>query len=202
MLTFNEPVTIGTTNLNSVFVIKDSQGNPLNLSITIPSGFGTLSGGSWINVTEVVITFLSSGSDTFNFGSARTVGSTSTPGGAQSLTVGLSDGNYYLNTNGALISNNGVLLDYNHNGSPGAGGTEVDEFWRLFGDSRGVRAVDGSSAGDFKNANNQPATTGSKGTANPLYEWYFDYNEDGNVDVNNTIDQAAFLARVYTNLGA
>ena len=107
-----------------------------------------------------------------------------------------------MNTNGALISNHGVLLDYNHNGSPGMGGTEVDEFWRLFGDSRGVRAVDGTSAGDFKNANIQSATTGSKHTANPLYKWYFDYNEDGNVDVGNTIDQAAFLARLDTNLQA
>ena len=78
VLTFNEPVTIGTTNLNSVFAIKDGSGNLLNLSIT---SNGTVSENSLMNVTEVVITFLSSDSDTFNFATKTTVGSSSTPGG-------------------------------------------------------------------------------------------------------------------------
>jgi hypothetical protein len=258
VLNFSEPVTIGATDLTTVFKVKDSENvtaaswasgtasitlqYPLTLTtgqtVTVsgmtpagfngtftvtgvsgntftyslannpgsgPVGFGTVTGNnlslsitsdgtvgssSITNVGSVTIKFNSGGPDTFNFPSSKTVA-------GQTLSVGLNDGNYFLNTDGTKISNNGVFLDYNHNGNPGSGGTQVDEFWRLFGDSRGSRAVDGTSFGDFKTVDN--STLGAKGSK---YVWYFDSNEDGNIDVGNTTDKTAFNARLFKNIKA
>ena len=190
VLVFNEPVTINTTNLASVFGIKDSSNTSLNLVIT---SNGTVTGSTLTNVTQVVIKFASGSPDSFNFVTPYAVNTSGAIGGSQTVSVGLNDGNYFLSTNGSAISNNGVLLDTQHNGA-GSGGTQADETWRLFGDSRGSRIVDGLSASDFRLANNQSASGKS---SNPNYKWYFDVNGDANVDVSNTIDQNAFKAN-YT----
>jgi hypothetical protein len=198
VLTFNEPVVIDVTSgLASVFGIKDASNTALNLNITTN---GTPSGNTLTGVTRVTITFAAGSPDTFNFGTAVTTTTPQAPAlaaaGLSSITTGLNDGNYFLSTNGNLITNNGVKLDSNHNGT-GSGGTETDEFWRLFGDSRGRRTTDGQSVVDFSAANNSGTAKGQNTSA---YRWYFDFNEDANIDRGNTTDQTAFLNNLYNYL--
>jgi hypothetical protein len=176
-------------------------GNNLSLSIT---SNGTVGSSSITNVTQVIIKFNSGSPDTFNFATgSATVGTSTSNGGQQLVNVGLNDGNYFLNTDGTKISNNGVFLDYQHNGNPGStGGTQVDEFWRLFGDSRGTRGVSAANLGDFQTTEGQASTITTKtGKApNPNYKWYFDSNEDQGVDVGNTIDKTAFNNHLFSSI--
>jgi hypothetical protein len=196
VLNFNEAVTIGTTNLASVFQVKDAANNAVGLNIT---SNGTVSGSTLTGVTQVRITFTGT-TDTFNFITAVTSSTPqapSLPPGITSLTTGLNDGNYFLSTDGTQISNNGVRLDFQHNGNPGTGGTQTDEFYRLFGDSRGSRSVDGLSSLDFRLANNSGTAKGQNTSA---YRWYFDFDENANIDIGNTTDKNAFLANLYHTL--
>jgi hypothetical protein len=199
VLTFNEPVTIAATDLTTVFSVKDAANNPLSLAIT---SNGTVSGSTLTGVTRVTITF-NAGADVFAFAAPVTTSTPQAPAlaaaGLSQVSTGLNDGNFFLSTDGTKISNNGVFLDFNHTGIPGAGGTQTDEFWRLFGDSRGRRAVDGLNVNDFRNANQSGTGKGQNTTS---YRWYFDFNEDGNIDRSNTTDQTAFLARLNTVLSA
>jgi autotransporter-associated beta strand protein len=150
---FNEPVSIA--NLTGDFTVQDKSGNAIATTVTVTAGTdngnNTASG-----VTQLVLTFNSDTSaDTFAFANADPFGNTR----------GLVDGNYFLHTLVADVTNNGVALDGAHSGVAGsttAGSTaprggqglyEVDEFWRLFGDTRGDRKVDGLAAFDFSQTN-------------------------------------------------
>jgi len=150
-LTYNEPVTIA--NLTTDFSVLDAQGNPLSINVLDNHG---LSSGSDSNVTKVVITFnLNTGAaagDTYAYGTSLT----DNFGNA----IALTDGNFFLNTVVAAITNNGVALDGSHNGVGGSttvgsgnlngnGVNQIDEFWRLFGDAQGHRRVNGSDNSVF-----------------------------------------------------
>ena len=110
--------------------------------------------------TQLFVTFNADATHTFNF---------ITPYLDQfgnTLTVGLVDGNYFLNTKVADISaasNSAVLLDGAKNGMSGSttsgtgnlggnGVNQVDEFWRLFGE-QGRRQVDGVDTTNFRTVN-------------------------------------------------
>jgi hypothetical protein len=139
-VTFNEPVDISDV---AAFSVKDAQGATLSTNVLI--GGAVVSPGTGASgVSSLVITF-NAGTDTF----AYPAGITDPLGN----TVALNDGNYFLSTDATKVSNNGVLLDWQHNGQPGAGGTEIDEFWRLFGDVNGQRVVNGLSNSAFNAAN-------------------------------------------------
>jgi hypothetical protein len=212
--TAGQSVTIsGAGGFNGTFSITPSATNPLqftyalatnpgavtlgtnsNVTFAVTLGTittnGTTSGTTLIGVTQAIIKFAAGSAGTFGF-AARTIE-------GQSVSVGLNDADYFLSTNGADITSNGVFLDTAHNGNPSdVSGTEIDEFWRLFGDDRGVRAVDQNAVNDFKAVNG--STSGAKGSK---YVYYEDFNLDGNIDVSNTIDQAAILQRLNKNLGA
>jgi hypothetical protein len=182
-LAFNEPVDI--VDLATDFVVKDASGNALSVNYLIG---GTPATGAQSGVTVLVITF--------NPGSGATAGDTVAflnpdPFGN---TVGLSDGNFFLDTLVADVTNTGVALDGLHNGiggSSGAGGLEVDEFWRLFGDTNGDRQVDATDRRAFGDA------LGTAQGGNGNYQWYLDVNEDGNIDGT---DQTAFYANFRRHL--
>jgi hypothetical protein len=172
-----------------------------------------------------------------------------------------------------------VLLDWQHNGAPGSGGTEVDEVWRFFGDFLGTRSVNGLDNGQFLTADGSTSTTSGAsdsvvsattnsqglvtitltnpvvfvvgetvtisgvaiggntnnpyngtftvlsvsgnsftyqanstpsatadantgGASAPTYQWFMDFNMDGNLDVGNTTDHAAFRQRFGHRLQA
>jgi hypothetical protein len=173
-----------STSFRNIFQVLDANNNPINLVFTIPTGGGTYNSTTGVatNVTVLVIRFLSSGSDTFTFGHVDPFGNT----------VGLNDGNYFLNTNASLVTDGqGQQLDGDRNGT--FGGNGHDEFWRLFGDSLGRRQVDNT---DVFNFNKQ------FGVSNPdtnVLAWFFDFNMD-NV-INNT-DLTAILANRGKHLNA
>ncbi len=150
-LTFNEPVSIA--NLSTDFQVMDTSGNPLSINVSDSNGN---SSGSDTGVTSVVITFNlnegpgGSSGDTYAYGMTNGVANTDVYGN----TVALNDGNFFLDTVVAEITNNGIALDGAHDGVGGSitsgsnapyggqGKYEVDEFWRLFGDVNGARNVD------------------------------------------------------------
>jgi hypothetical protein len=202
-LTFNEAVNI--VDLSTDFQVKDAQGNLLNINVSDPNTGVTTVGAPPGAVpdsgaTLLIISFNADATHTFNFGTT-----TFTDVFGNTPTVGLVDGNYFVNTTVADISsaaNASVLLDGAHNGVSGSTTTgsgnlngngvhEVDEFWRYFGDTLGRRQVDGSDNVAFGGA------LGSN-TASPNYLWYLDYNEDG--IINTTTDKPAFRARLNTRL--
>ncbi len=282
-LTFSTPVNI--VDLASDFVLKDASGNPLSINVSDPGTGATTEGASGpvpdSGATQLFVTFNADATHTFNF---------ITPYLDQfgnTLTVGLVDGNYFLNTKVADISaasNSAVLLDGAKNGMSGSttsgtgnlngnGVNQVDEFWRLFGDTEGRRQVDGVDTTNFRTVNgvtqetsgmtagitaasesnntvtittNGPSgflmgeivnivglpagyngsfvilsvngntftymapTSGLTAVTNPTgaaatlnsYQWYLDYNEDGNIDVGNTLDQTQLINRLFTQLPA
>jgi hypothetical protein len=146
------------------------------------------------SVSQVVITFADDGVHSFTFGGADPLGNT----------VGLKDGNFFLDTRSADITSNGIALDGAHSGVGGSttttgtgvyngGGTyEVDEFYRLFGDSRGARTVNGLSNNDWN------AAFGTS-TGAAAYKWYFDYNLDGTI---NAADKGFFSPNLGKTLKA
>ncbi len=67
---------------------------------------------------------------------------------------------------------------------------EADKFFRYFGDSDGDRDLDASDSLRLRNSYGQ--TAGSS-----RYLWYFDYDQDGDVDAD---DRSQFLARYRTSL--
>jgi hypothetical protein len=158
-------------------------------------------------VSKVTITFNDDGKDVMTY-SALYTGS----GGYDALgnSTYLVDGNYFLNTTAADITNNGVALDGGHNGVPGSptmgtgnlngnGMYEVDEFWRLFGDVNGDRRVNGldnsvytQTVGSTGGGSGQTGGTG-------LYLWYLDSNMDGNI---NSTDTTAFHKQLGKVLNA
>src|SRR5205807_1260466 len=109
---------------------------------------------------------------------------------------GLNDGNYFLNTTVADIgssANPAVLLDGAHNGVAGSvtsGTSEVDEFWRLYGDANGDRSVDGQDV---------PALQAAHNMSNPDAgaDWFMDYDLD---NVINGTDAGQFNNRFFTHL--
>ncbi len=282
-LTFSTPVNI--VDLASDFVLKDASGNPLSINVSDPGTGATTEGASGpvpdSGATQLFVTFNADATHTFNF---------ITPYLDQfgnTLTVGLVDGNYFLNTKVADISaasNSAVLLDGAKNGMSGSttsgtgnlngnGVNQVDEFWRLFGDTEGRRQVDGVDTTNFRTVNgvtqetsgmtagilaasesnntvtittNGPSgflmgeivnivglpagyngsfvilsvngntftymapTSGLTAVTNPTgaaatlnsYQWYLDYNEDGNIDVGNTLEQTQLINRLFTQMPA
>ncbi len=282
-LTFSTPVNI--VDLASDFVLKDASGNPLSINVSDPNtGATTMDATGPVPdsaATLLFVTFNADATHTFNF---------ITPYLDQfgnTLTVGLVDGNYFLNTKVADISaasNSAVLLDGAKNGMSGSttsgtgnlngnGVNQVDEFWRLFGDTEGRRQVDGVDTTNFRTVNGVTAatsgmtagilaasesnntvtittsapsgflmgeivnivglpagyngsfvilsvngntftymapTSGLTAVTNPTgaaatlnsYQWYLDYNEDGVIDVGNTLDQTQLINRLFTQLPA
>jgi hypothetical protein len=203
-VTFSEAVNIA--DLASDFQVLDAAGNALSITVTDPIDGVTTAGATGpvpdTDVTTLVISFNAGSLDTFNFGEA-----TWTDVFGNTPTVGLNDGNYFLQSKVGDISsaaNSAILLDGAHDGvagsttpgttSPrgGQGLYEVDEFWRLFGDTEGRRHVDNTDLYNFEQAF---GTT----VSSPNYLWYVDYNEDGSI---NSTDQTALLARRFTNLPA
>ena len=146
---FSEPVTVNP----AAFTVTDASGNTLSINILtadITDG-GTPITSTTSGLTQVVITFNTSGGpaagDTFSYGAGVT--------DPMGNTVGLTDGDYYLSTNGANITSGSLYLDYLKNGNlANAQGTEVDEFWRFFGDANGTRRVNNADAAAFFLANN------------------------------------------------
>ena len=86
--------------------------------------------------------------------------------------MGLNDGNYFLHTTAALITNNGVALDGAKNGTPGS--NETDEFWRLYGDTLGRRQVDWTDNKMLVDSYNSTSVDFN-------YPWFLDYNMDGTI---------------------
>jgi hypothetical protein len=76
----------------------------------------------------------------------------------------------------------------------GNGVNEVDEFWRLFGDTLGHRLVNGQDLVNFRAAYGSSLSAG-----NPNYAWYLDANGDG---VINGTDNTAFQADYTKKLNA
>jgi hypothetical protein len=93
----------------------------------------------------------------------------------------LADGSYRLTIRGDTIRDAATrLLDGDRDGV--AGGNQVVEFSRRFGDTDGDGDVDARDKQVFK-------TTFRKRSRQPSYLWYLDYNADGRV---STDDQAQF----------
>jgi hypothetical protein len=285
-LFFDEPVNI--VNLLTDFQVKDANGNVLSINVTDPNTGVTTVGATGpvpdTGATMLVITFnLNTGAaagDTYAYGTTGGTPNADVFGNS----IALTNGNFFLNTKVADITNNGIALDGAHNGVGGSttqgtgnlngnGVNEIDEFWRLFGDANGTRFVDALDAHIFGttegsvlnavsdsvvsasssptglitltttaqngfqqgeqvaisgvmisgNANNpyngnffiQSVTLNTNGTTTITYQalsvpsaaadantgalstvpylWYLDFNQDGNIDVGNTLDSAPFF---------
>jgi hypothetical protein len=99
-------------------------------------------------------------------------------------TIGLLDGNFFLNTDATKVTDgNGKQLDGDRNGT--FGGNGVDEFWRMYGDANGDRWVDGLDNQMFN-------STFGKSSGQSGFLWYFDSEGNGAVD---TTDRTAFRNR-------
>ena len=181
-VTFNEPVDI--SDIAGAFVVKDAQGNPLSINVIIAAGTDN-GDNTATGVTMVLITFNGDATHTITFTNPDVFGNT----------VGLKDGNFFLNMDGTKIGANGVLLDYNHTGNPGTGGTEIDEFWRLYGDQDGNRTVDDLDYGPGGGTTFED--TLSSTSADPNYLWYFDLDMDGNI---NGVDDDQMIANMFRYL--
>jgi hypothetical protein len=197
-VTFSQPVNIA--NLGTDFQVVDAAGQVLSTTATDNNG---VSSGSDSGVTSVVITFNAGSVDSFSLAEA-----TYTDQNTGTMpTVVLNNGNYFLNTTVADItgSSSGIELDGAHDGIAGSttagsgvyggnGVNEVDEFWRLFGDTLGHRLVNGQDLVNFRAAYGSSLSAG-----NPNYAWYLDANGDG---VINGTDNTAFQADYTKKLNA
>jgi hypothetical protein len=94
--------------------------------------------------------------------------------GSYSDAVGLKDGNYRLNINGAV-------LRVDADSSSATNINRVDDFYRYFGDSDGDRDVDATDYNRFRQAN---ATAGMQ-----ALDFLFDFDDDGNTDADNDTTQ-------------
>ncbi|MBX9628182.1 MAG: Ig-like domain repeat protein, partial [Gemmataceae bacterium] len=102
--------------------------------------------------------------------------------------VGLADGNYFVEVRADAVTANGVRLDGDRDGS--AGGDLSAQVFRFFGDVNGDRYVDRVDDGRFG------AAFGGKPT-DPADPVFFDVNQDGVLDAT---DRAAFLKNRARNL--
>jgi hypothetical protein len=180
-LTFSAPVNI--VDLRSDFQVKDASGNLLSINVfdlnTGATTIGTTGAVPDTGATQVFVTFNADATHTFTFGTT-----TFTDLFGNAPTVGLLDGNYFLNTKVADISsasNSTVLLDGAHNGVSGStttgtgnlngnGVNEVDEFWRLFGDINGTRTVDALDAHAFGLSDGASMSAGTAATISTATE--------------------------------
>ena len=91
----------------------------------------------------------------------------------------LADGNYKLTIDASLVGMPGQKLDGDADGVAGGayefGDTEIDAFFRLFGDSDGDRDVDGQDYGRF-------GRTFLRNSLDPAFDARFDFDGDGDVD--------------------
>lgn len=91
----------------------------------------------------------------------------------------LPDGNYQLVVDSSLVGMPGKTLDGDADGFAGGdhefGDTEVDAFFRLFGDSDGDRDVDAQDYGRF-------ALTFMRNSSDAGFDARFDFDADGDVD--------------------
>jgi hypothetical protein len=194
-VTFSAPVNI--TDLAAAFHVVDQNGVALSINVTDFNTGATTVGATGpvpdTGATSVVITFNPDATHTFTATSQVFTDANN----GNKPTVGLVDGNYFLNTVAADITANGVALDGAHNGVAGStttgtgnlngnGVNEVDEFWRLFGDATGQRAVNGLDSSAMHGAYN---TT----SASPNYLWYLDFNMDGGI---NSSDLMAYRSNL------
>ncbi len=207
-VTFSSPVNIA--DLVTDFTVIDANGNVVPSYVFDPNangGSGLSSQGQSsplpdTNVTLLVVYFTGISNDTFSVSAGQY-----TDAYGFTPTVFLNDGNYFLQSTVADISsaaNSAVLLDGNHSGLPGSttpgtsapyGGQskyEVDEFWRMFGDTEGRRRVDNTDIRNFG------AAFGSNNTQSN-YQWFLDVDQDGNI---NGTDQGAILANKNKTLPA
>jgi hypothetical protein len=100
----------------------------------------------------------------------------------------LIDGNYTLTVFSSQVSAGGAAFDGNLDGTPG--GNLTMDFYRLYGDVNGDRAVNGLDLAIFRDAF---GTT----VGNPNYLDYLDHNGDGAI---NGLDLAEYRTRFGTTL--
>jgi hypothetical protein len=153
----------------------------VSLTFIIPTGFGTYNAttGQGTNVTKLVIKFLNTTETTTTFNNADPLGNT----------VGLVDGNFFLNTDTTKVTDQqSKQLDGDRDGN--FGGNGHDEFWRLFGDVNGDRQVDGLDNDVFRTAYGTTSTQSG-------YLWYLDFELSLAID---NADRTQFRNRMFTQL--
>jgi autotransporter-associated beta strand protein len=192
-LTVNFTGPVNIANLATDFEVLDASGTALTVTYFIGGAAAT---GAQTGVTQLVISF-AGGTDQFAFGVPQT------DANGNVMTDGLNDGNYFLFSRVNDITSTGapsVFLDGAHNGMSGsftasdASGNhfEVDQFWRMFGDTQGRREVSHADLALFDHAFGS-----TSGAAN--YVWYLDY---GVVGMIGSLDLTQFLLRLHTKLAA
>jgi hypothetical protein len=179
------------SDLPNIFKVHDAANSQLTLNFTVT---GTLTAGTYTNVSRVVITYATTSVDTYTLGRAIVTPSGGAINGGS--TQALNDGNYFLTIDGSKMTDTlGAQVDAAGLGT--AGSMATIEFYRLFGDFNGDRTVDYIDQNQFRQANGGNAT----GTAAQIAQWrkysYFDY--DGNGLINGT-DFTQFLNRRGTTL--
>jgi hypothetical protein len=161
-VTFSTQVTFATTPAAAFSLVRVSDGAPVSFTAQ-----ASVLGG----VTVVTLS---------NFtGSATQFGS-------------LADGRYTLTAIASQISEGGLLLDGNGDGTQGDNYTfgEPQGLFRFFGDSNGDRHVDIADFGLFSSTFN--LNSGQTG-----FLAYFDFNNDGHIDI---ADFGQFSIRFFTPL--
>ena len=102
----------------------------------------------------------------------------------------LVDGNYELKIFDNKIFRAGVPIDGDGDGTPGGefsyGSEAVDKFYTLYGDENGTRVVEGLDFLGFRSSFNQKV-------GDPNYDFTYDYDDDGDVDVRDYL----FFRRVF-----
>jgi hypothetical protein len=182
---FTSPVSFNQSDLANIFKVKDGSGNFLTLAFTVT---GTLTGGVFTNVTSVRITYAATSVDSYTLGRAlvNSAGTALNGGSRQAL----NDGNYSLLVNGGLMTD--VLGQHaDAAGSGVAGSTATIEFYRLYGDFNGDRAVDYVDQNQIRQAvaggANATGTTAQKNLYNKYS--FFDYDGNGLIDANDFNNQ-------------
>jgi hypothetical protein len=190
-INFTAPVSFLQSDLPNIFKIKDASNNQLSLLFTVT---GTLTGGTFTNVTRVVITYASTSVDSFTLGRAIVTPSNGTINGGSRQA--LNDGNYFLTIDGSKMTD-ALGFHVDAAGSGIFGSVSTIEFYRLFGDTNGDRTVDYLDQNVIRQANGANAT----GTGTALTNWrkwcYLDFDGNGLIDIN---DFNQFLLRRGTTL--